>query len=506
MTVRLRRQHPSDVGGTMFEATHGFGFFDYFRVPYSLASAGNLPGGGRLSHALGALWTAQPGAGNHPCLLWFRPDPRARRPGRFKLNGIPIVGSVASDAVAWEGLRKVPGMWRAAEPISDERGRRVTSVWRDQRDGNIYLPFDPGELMQALWSERYPRLRAHAVIPAAKRAILRSCYLLRPVIPRNVPLRLRRSVAREQARSPFPRWPIEDALHDLYAWLFGVVAEIAGAPVPWLDMWPNGCSWALVLTHDVESETGLRQRHLLRDPERDMGYCSSWNMVAQRYEVDDADVRALQDEGCEVGVHGLRHDGRDLGSQRLLRQRLPAMRAAATRWNAVGFRSPATQRRWEWMPSLGFDYDTSWTDTDPYEPQSGGCCTYLPFFNDNLVELPITLPQDHTLFAILGQPDGQLWLRKAQHIRAQGGMVLMLTHPDYASDRRVVEGYRSVLAAFEADPTVWHALPREVAAWWRRRAASTPQLDGTGWRIAGPAAGEGRVRFAATPSLVWMET
>ena len=37
-------------------------------------------------------------------------------------------------------------------------------------------------------------------------------------------------------------------------------------------------------------------------------------------------VRALQDEGCEVGVHGLRHDGRDLGSRRLMEKRLPAMR------------------------------------------------------------------------------------------------------------------------------------------------------------------------------------
>ena len=34
-------------------------------------------------------------------------------------------------------------------------------------------------------------------------------------------------------------------------------------------------------------------------------------------------VRSLRDDGCEVGVHGLRHDGKDLGSRRLLRRRLP---------------------------------------------------------------------------------------------------------------------------------------------------------------------------------------
>ena len=103
----------------------------------------------------------------------------------------------------------------------------------------------------------------------------------------------------------------------------------------------------------------------------------------------------------EVGVHGLYHDGRDLESLETLRERLPEMRAYAEHWGSVGFRSPATHRCWEWMPTLGFDYDSSYPDTDPFEPQGGGCCSLLPFFNEGLVELPITLPQDHTLFVIL---------------------------------------------------------------------------------------------------------
>ena len=89
------------------------------------------------------------------------------------------------------------------------------------------------------------------------------------------------------------------------------------------------------------------------------------------------------------------------------------------------------------MHRLGFDYDSSYTDTDPYEPQPGGCCTFLPYFNRGTVELPITLPQDHTLFTILQHADADLWLRKAGHIRDRGGMVLVLTHPDYAHDQRL---------------------------------------------------------------------
>jgi hypothetical protein len=153
------------------------------------------------------------------------------------------------------------------------------------------------------------------------------------------------------------------------------------------------------------------------------------------------------------------------------------------------------------MPRLGFEYDSSYSDTDPYEPQPGGCCSYLPYFNGNMVELPMTLPQDHTIFAILQNRDADVWVRKAQHLRSRHAMVLALTHPDYAHDHRVAEGYRLLLQTFHDDPTVWHALPREVAAWWRQRADSDIRRAGDGWRIEGPASAHGRIRFAAADGL-----
>jgi hypothetical protein len=148
------------------------------------------------------------------------------------------------------------------------------------------------------------------------------------------------------------------------------------------------------------------------------------------------------------------------------------------------------------MPLLGFDYDSSYPDIDPYEPQPGGSCSYLPFMNEQMVELPITLPQDHTLFAILGQADGALWIEKAAHIRDWGGMALALTHPDYAGDRRVLEGYESLLRTVRGDPSMWHALPCEVSAWWRRRADSHVEKVDSEWVVRGPAAGEAVVRLA----------
>ena len=108
---------------------------------------------------------------------------------------------------------------------------------------------------------------------------MRGYYLVRPLLPRPLQLRLRRAVHPGAGRLVFPGWPIEDSLHDFYDWLFAMVADLAGRPVPFLDLWPDGRSWALVLTHDVETDVGYRDMDLLRGAERARGYRSSWNFV-----------------------------------------------------------------------------------------------------------------------------------------------------------------------------------------------------------------------------------
>jgi hypothetical protein len=177
------------------------------------------------------------------------------------------------------------------------------------------------------------------------------------------------------------------------------------------------------------------------------------------------------------------------------------MRRWAERWGAVGFRSPATQRDWTVISGLPFQYDSSSPDSDPFEPQGGGCCSWLPFFNGSVVELPITMPQDHTLFVILRARDGRPWIDKAEHIRARGGMALLITHPDYVEAGPVVLAYEQLLGHFASDPGVWRALPREVAAWWRRRAASSLEWTGASWRVVGPAAGEASVLLSGSTAV-----
>jgi len=484
----------------VFDATEPALFLDYFRVPYRPLD-GSVP----LWPTLAATHPLQDcgliakpiDGGPERRLAWARRGALAAhgvKPCVSRLESIPLFVAVLGDDVASDWLNEAPGHWAPRFPLLDARGQALSSVWQDEISGSFFLPFDPAEAIEAYWSEAYKMVTASTTTRIRTRASA-AYYWLRPAIPRPVQIALRRVASRLQARSSFPRWPLETGLHDLYEFLFGLLGEVAEEPIPWIAPWPNAYSWALVLTHDVETALGYEQLDLLRGVEIERGRRSSWNFVPCRYDVDDEVVRRLTDEGFEVGVHGVYHDGRDV-EPAFVAERRPAMAAAAARWGASGFRAPATRRVWHVMPTLGFDYDSSYPDTDPFEPDGGGCCTWLPFFNDGTVELPITLTQDHTLFQILRQHDESMWIRKAEELRQRGGLALLITHPDYMLEAEPREAYAHFLDALADDTTVWSALPREVSSWWRRRAASRlERIDGR-WEIVGPAAGEGRVAFA----------
>jgi len=85
---------------------------------------------------------------------------------------------------------------------------------------------------------------------------------------------------------------------------------------------------------------------------------------------------------------------------------------------------------------------------------------------------------------------------KALELRERGGMVLVLAHPDYADDDAMQGAWERLLAEFAEDPTMWQALPREVASWWRDRAGSRLVRSADGWTIKGPAGESGQVRFS----------
>jgi peptidoglycan/xylan/chitin deacetylase (PgdA/CDA1 family) len=454
---------------TSIEATRPFLFFDHFRVPYTVRPAAENEVRFR-------------GSGAERVLSWAA----GARIGEYRLDSIPIFCAIAAD-------QQVPGGFSRAEPVTDPDGNTVAHVWRDG-GGSVFLPFDPSEVIHNFWSEGYHVMAEPSLAARVLKVGKQPYYRLRPLLPRRLQIAMRRRFARVQERSAFPAWPAETALEDFFAFLF----ELAG-PVPWIAPWPDGREWAIVLTHDVETVVGYEHVDALCEIERTAGYRSSFNLVPGRYRVDDAVVEALTGDGFEVGAHSMRHDGLEFSSREALDTWLPEMKVHAERWGAVGFRSPSTNRVWEWMPLTGFEYDTSYPDTDPFEPTPGGCCSWLPYFNRGQVELPVTLPQDHLVFVILERRDEALWVEKASFLRERGGMALMIVHPDYMLERDRLEAYGRYLERFAADETAWRALPREVSAWWLRRAASSLELVNGSWRVVGPAAGEARIRYGQEP-------
>jgi peptidoglycan/xylan/chitin deacetylase (PgdA/CDA1 family) len=241
----------------------------------------------------------------------------------------------------------------------------------------------------------------------------------------------------------------------------------------------------------------------IADLEQKLGFRSSWNIVPHKYPVDRGLLRDLQSRGFEIGVHGYNHDGKLFTSRAVFERRVPAINAALQSFGAVGFRAPMVHRNLTWMQSLNIEYDASCFDADPFQAMPGGVGGMWPFIAGRFVELPYTLPQDHTLFIALNERDGRIWDDKFEFIVRHGGMALLITHPDYLNSDDRIDAYRRLLEKARETPGMWQALPREVAAWWRKRDESTLEFDPLDCRwIRGPASGRARIatlRLAGTP-------
>ncbi len=309
--------------------------------------------------------------------------------------------------------------------------------------------------------------RVNGVFPLNLRDIY---YDVKPVMPRPFQVALRRQFAGVWRKVIGTRWPIDPA---------------ASAPPSGWRGWPEDKKFALVLTHDVEGAEGQSKCLELMAMEQSRGFRSSFNFVAEGYEVSEPLRRHLAESGFEVGVHGIRHDGKDFKSRRIFETRAPKINRYLKEWQAVGFRAPATYCKFDWLHELDIEYDSSTFDTDPFELGSEASRTIFPFFvregvnGNGFVELPYTLPQDFTLFVIMREKNLDVWKRKLDWIARHGGMALMLTHPDYMNfngrKSRVDEYPAGLYEQFldhiksKYEGQFWNPLPREVAGFWKER-------------------------------------
>lgn len=293
-------------------------------------------------------------------------------------------------------------------------------------------------------------------------------YLVKPLIPGRLRLGARRKYVDWKCRRVASRWPIDP--------------RTASEPPNW-NGWPKGKRFAVVLTHDVEGHDQEDRCRRLLDIEQSRGFCASYNFVPRKSSLSPSLHSKLIEAGFEVGVHGLSHDGLLYASKGIFTRRARKINRYLKEWGAVGFRSPAMHHNLDWLHHIEMEYDASTFDTDPFEPQADGTGTMFPFWVRNhnnhggFVELPYTLPQDFTLFVLMQAKNIEVWKKKIEWIARHGGMVLLITHPDYLyfGEQKIrqteypAERYVELLDHLKTTykDQYWHALPRDVARFWR---------------------------------------
>lgn len=318
--------------------------------------------------------------------------------------------------------------------------------------------------------------------------MFRVYYRLRPLIPLWLRQKLQKSRGEGMEGVP-PDWYIPTAfLKEFTQALRNAIASEPEAAI--IHPWPKPWKMCVSLTHDVETIDGLRRVDRLARLEESFGFRSCWNIVPYKYKTDAGFIQDLTARGHEISVHGYNHDGRLFSSKRVFEGRRSSIQSAISDFGAVGFRAPMVHRNLDWILTLGTDYDASCFDVDPFQAMAGGVGSVWPFMKQKMVELPYTLPQDHTLFIALAQNDIAIWKQKIEFLRRWSGMAMLVTHPDYLDTEQRFDLYRQFLEHLKSQTGVWFALPKEITKWWRARSESTLANNAT---VAGPVEERGQV-------------
>lgn len=311
-------------------------------------------------------------------------------------------------------------------------------------------------------------------------------YEVKPFLPRIVIDILRRLISRRTAY--LLNWHIEERyMKFLWTAMRYVMDDMGVAELPFKQFWRDNKPFAFVLTHDIETQEGQAYARAVADLDEAHGFRSVFNFVSRRYPLDHALIDELRARGFEIGFQGLFHDGKKFLSKRHFMHRIERMNADIAMLGAVNFCAPLTHRQPEWMQMFDIEYSLSFFDTDPFEPMPGGVMTIFPFFIGKFVEMPYTLPQDYLMLMLRREKSPRLWLEKVDFIRQYHGMALLTTHPDYLLHDHARTVYVDFLKAMQARDDYWHALPRDVARWWRERSTGdtpTGKIALTGEGIA----------------------
>lgn len=366
--------------------------------------------------------------------------------------------------------------------------------------GAIGLPFDAGQVIEDLRRERYTaRFRDEG--PVLNELARKSYYCVRPFLGDTLRRYLQKMYLWRWDKIAFPSWPVDITVDRIHQKLFALSLKAQGLKcAPFIWFWPDGFSSCAIMTHDVEEETGRDFCGRLMDVDESFGFRSSFQLVPEsRYLVANHLLDDIRSRGFEVNIHDLKHDGRLYAERSEFLRRVKRINGYARKFGADGFRSGILYRNADWFDAFEFSYDMSLPNVAHLDPQRGGCCTVMPFFVGDILELPLTCTQDYTLFQILGDYSTELWETQIALIQKQHGLISFIVHPDYIADERALGTYQNLLgylARLRQEEGVWTPLPGEVAAWWRQRSKMELVKDHGQWQVQGEGSERARIAYA----------
>lgn len=371
------------------------------------------------------------------------------------------------------------------------------------RNSVVHLPFDISCVVENLRMERYVKQLATKRMRAFQNAFVRQAYyFLREQLPEWIRSPLQKIYLRDWSSLTFPHWPVDVTVDSLHEALLLLEMKAQGCDrVPFIWFWPEGAPGCLVLTHDVETKAGYNFTSRLMDIDLAHGFAASFQVIPEkRYVLSDEYVSEIRNRGFEFNIHDLNHDGHLFQEREEFLRRAKKINEHAKRYGARGFRAGAMYHNLEWYNSLDFSYDMSVSNVAHLEAQRGGCCTVMPYFIGEILEIPLTTTQDYSVFHILKDYSIDLWKKQIELILQRNGLISFIAHPDYLIDQRRCGIYEALLAYLRTIVErrgVWATLPGELDRWWRARAAMSLVPNGAGWKIDGPESERARIAYAS---------
>lgn len=364
----------------------------------------------------------------------------------------------------------------------------------------VALPFSVAESVSVLRYEKYiQKGNGTSGSNALKRLARAAYYATRPLMSVSVRKHLQRYSLRNWDRLKFPRWPVDTTVETILASVMALNLRMQKAKeIPFIWFWPEGAQACALMTHDVEMAAGRDFCGQLMDLDDSYGIKASFQIVPeQRYAVSDNFLRSINGRDFEINVHDLNHDGNLFETYAEFRRRAAAINMHGKRFGARGFRSAVLYRNIDWFDLLDFEYDTSIPNVAHLDPQHGGCCTTFPYFIDKILEIPVTMTQDYSLFNILGDYSLDLWERQMSLILEKHGVMNFIVHPDYILQENEQRVYRNLLrrlSQLRETSGVWIAPPGKLCEWWRQRNLMKLVRKNDTWDIVGE--GKERARIA----------